>query len=90
MNKVVDKEFVSPDEYLIYTIRVYNVGQSRINARMILLKDTLGPWVTYVPNTTTAALVNTTYIQAIPDDVNGTAFPLDGDGAMIPLKLNRS
>ena len=88
VNKVVDKEYVSPDEYLIYTIRVYNLGQSRIDAKIIRLRDTLDPWVDYVPGTTTVAIVNTTYIQAIPDDVTGTAFPLDSVGALIPYKLD--
>ena len=87
VNKVVDKEYVSPDEYLIYTIRIYNLGQSRINGNTIRLKDTLDKWVDYVPNTTTVAIVNSTYIQAIKDDVTGTAFPLDSLGALIPYMI---
>jgi uncharacterized repeat protein (TIGR01451 family) len=91
VTKVVDKEFVSPGESLIYTIRVYNLGQSAIKAMQIRLFDTLDPWVEYVPGTTTAANASNplAVVRPISDNSVGTKFPLDETGFLIPLILDR-
>jgi uncharacterized repeat protein (TIGR01451 family) len=89
VSTVVDKEFVSPGESLIYTIRIFNHGQSAIRTMQIRLFDTLDPWVDYVPGTTTAAVVDSGMVQNITDDNIGTIFPLDETGLFIPLILPR-
>jgi uncharacterized repeat protein (TIGR01451 family) len=89
VSTVVDKEFVSPGESLIYTIRIFNHGQSAIRTMQIRLFDALDPWVDYVPGTTTAAVVDSGTVKNITDDNIGTIFPLDETGLFIPLVLPR-
>ena len=91
VTKVVDKEYVSPGESLIYTIRIYNLGQSTTRTMTIRLFDTLDPWVEYVPGTTTAAVVSdpVVTVRNINDNSIGTKFPLDESGFLVPLALPR-
>ena len=72
--------FVSPGDVQLYTIGVSNI--SRAPVPDLLLKDTLPPGTTYVPNSTffeNAAAV----VTPIPDNGVGTPFPLDGSGVVL-------
>lgn len=72
--------FVSPGDVLLYTIAIGNF--SRAPVPDLLLQDPLAPGTTYVANSTffeNAAGV----VTQIPDDGVGTAFPLDGSGAVL-------
>ncbi len=72
--------FVSPGDVLLYTIAISNISRAAVPD--VLLKDDLPVDTTYVPNSTffkNAVGVTT----PIPDDVVGTAFPLDGSGRVL-------
>ena len=47
------------------------------------IQDTLDPLVTYVPNSVIYEGI------AVPDDVEGTPFPLDGDGIVSLTNMER-
>ena len=72
--------FVSPGDVLLFTIMVNNT--SRAPVPDVLAQDSVPVGTTYVPNTTffTNAFAVTTQI---PDDLIGTAFPLDGAGVIL-------
>jgi uncharacterized repeat protein (TIGR01451 family) len=68
---------LSVGDVLEYTIQLDNRGLLPLGNLVTL--DTLPSGVTYNPNSTT---YNS---NAIPDDVSGTPFPLDGPGYTIPV-----
>lgn len=72
--------FVSPGDELLFTIVINNT--SRAPVPDVLLQDNLPVGTAYVPNTTfyTNAFGITTQI---PDNLIGTAFPLDGAGVVL-------
>lgn len=81
--KIVDKAVVNPNEELLYTIRVANVGHKNIAAGQLVVRDVLDPDVTYIAR---SAMISTT---AIADSSSGTPFPLDDTGFTIPVELAR-
>jgi len=88
--KVADKDLVQPGEILTYTIRVTNAGHNKVEPDTLKITDNLDQHVAYVEGSTiliTDGEVDN--VIAVADDSGNTAFPLDGSGYRIPIKLNR-
>lgn len=79
---------ISPGDTLLYSINVWNVGQTDIPAGSIRIKDTLDASVDYVPS---SMKYNTDKgeTQVVGDDNSGTAFALDGNGITSRYQLDR-
>ena len=75
--------FITPGDTIQYTVVINNIG--RVLVANIHLEDTLPQDTVYVPNSTYFGIV------PIPDDVTGTAFPLDESGVDLgPLPVRQS
>lgn len=89
VNKVVDKLIVNPGETLTYTIRISNVGHTRVKGGLLRIFDVLDEHVTYVENSATYSVSGVAEIVNIADDVAGTKFPLDESGFLVTSDLVR-
>jgi uncharacterized repeat protein (TIGR01451 family) len=88
--KLVDKVLVNAGEFLVYTIRVANVGQKDMEKDILIVKDTLDPDVVYVAQSTVMKYQFGTFdVVTVPDSGSGTPFPLDAEGFTIPILLPR-
>ena len=97
VNKVVDKETVSPGEILTYTIRISNVGQTTIQGGSLTIVDQLDSHVTYVEDSATfeysvdidfeRGFVGAASAAAMT--IAATNFPLDEGGYVVPHDLPR-
>jgi len=71
-----------------YEIEVVNIGPSDIGDGLITIEDVIDPNVEYVPGSTFYVDHDGNSI-AIPDDTNGTPFPLDEGGIQSQALLPR-
>lgn len=87
VNDVNGDGLFSPGDKIRYTIRLVNVGQRDMSAGSLRIIDPLLNQMTYLSGTSN--YVYGTNSRVIPDDRNGTAFPLDGTGITTYFVLPR-
>jgi uncharacterized repeat protein (TIGR01451 family) len=76
-----DDGFVSPGDHLEYAIDIFNI--SRVPVDDIRVQDNLPDSVSYIPDTTFFTDEDN-QTELLPDDTEGTPFPLDDGGLILP------
>ena len=79
---------VSPGDTLLYTINLWNVGQTDLPAGAVTIQDTLDSNVEYVNGSMEYATTSGKK-QLVSDDKTGTPFALDGRGIVSRYQLDR-